>query len=798
MLNRFRNHQRKINTASSQHHQIQARIFEELEPRRLLSASTDLVGNSLNAALVVEPVSSSAIVYTDSVTATDTRDYYKITLDSSKILDLSLSGLSNNANIYLTDSRGRTLSASTNPGSADENMTVALSAGTYYVLVGRISGNTTYSLSITTSDPIADNAGNTRNQAANLGTLSATAVTKTDYVGGTDTNDYYQFTVSGLSTVSLNLSGLAGNADLQLINSSGTVIAQSSNANNADESISMILTSGTYYVRVYHVSGNTNYTLSANATAIADQAGNTLTAAKNIGTLTTTAVTLNDFIGAYDANDYYSFTISSQSTLSLELANLSANAYVQILNASGKVLQTSNNAGNSDEAITTTLDAGEYFIRVAWYVGNTTYKLTVSATVKTPEPIQYDNSNPGSVTTANLVSLYELQITGSSGNDVIYVTQANDVLILNINGNIATYNVNNISEIAIWGGDGNDTITVTSSVTLNTRLYGGAGNDTLINKTTGRATIVSIGGGTDILTGNGTNTSFWFDSTDTANTTTADAAAGRVHKVTSFYQPFTTNTASANYVSLELNGQNLTDPTDSGATIRLANRSFWGTSPTADDINQGYLGDCYYLATLAGLATCSPNTLMELAVDLGDGTYAVMYKRNGVTSYVRVDGDLAAYGGTTEYNSTGSSGAIWACIMEKAYAFFRTGADTYASIEAGLMSAVFNDFGIANKTVSPSSASTTSLYSSISAALAAGKAVTIGTYSSVSSGTPLIGSHAYTVISASKDAYGNITYVVRNPWGFDGVSNSSDLSDGLVTITAAQLKSACSMATWMT
>ena len=44
-----------------------------------------------------------------------------------------------------------------------------------------------------------------------------------------------------------------------------------------------------------------------------------------------------------------------------------------------------------------------------------------------------------------------------------------------------------------------------------------------------------------------------------------------------------------------------------------------------NDIYQGSLSDCYFLAPLASLAYSEPQKLMNTAVDLGDGTYAFRF-----------------------------------------------------------------------------------------------------------------------------------------------------------------------------
>jgi Ca2+-binding RTX toxin-like protein len=86
--------------------------------------------------------------------------------------------------------------------------------------------------------------------------------TFTDFVGSSDTNDYYRFTLNSGSNFGLNLTGMSADADVDILNASGSVIASSTAGSNNNESISQTLDAGNYYVRVYQYSGDTNYTLS--------------------------------------------------------------------------------------------------------------------------------------------------------------------------------------------------------------------------------------------------------------------------------------------------------------------------------------------------------------------------------------------------------------------------------------------------------------------------------------------------------------------------------------------------------
>jgi fibronectin type 3 domain-containing protein len=356
-------------------------------------------------------------------------------------------------------------------------------------------------------------------------------------------------------------------------------------------------------------------------------------------------------------------------------------------------------------------------------------------------------SNTPSSDAINIYTRYgsELVLGGTSGNDSIFVSQSGTTLTIVANGYTSTAEAP-ANGLFIYSFGGSDTITVDASVTL-------------------RLTIAAIDGAGTSVNNADTNANVWIDSTD------AFSGAGIVHKVANFYQ----NVSKAI-------GINITDPTGGSRTVRPT-ASLWGSGPVAGDVNQGGVGDCYYLASLAAFANTCPAKLQSMAVDLGDGTYAVQYMRGGTASYVRVDGDFYAgnYDGYA-YAQPGASGDLWAMVMEKSYAYFRTGANSYSSLSGGWMGNVYSDFGMANTSLSLSTTDS-SFYSKVSSALAAGKAVTLATYSR---GTTLVSGHAYTLLSVTNVGGVNY-YTVRNPWGVSG--DALENSSGLATLTFAQMKS---------
>jgi hypothetical protein len=86
---------------------------------------------------------------------------------------------------------------------------------------------------------------------------------------------------------------------------------------------------------------------------------------------------------------------------------------------------------------------------------------------------------------------------------------------------------------------------------------------------------------------------------------------------------------------------------------------------------------------LAAIADANADFIRQMVVDLGDGTYAVRFFRDGQEVYVRVDADLWTENGALEYANFGADGSLWVAIVEKAYAFFRKLQGTYASIASG-------------------------------------------------------------------------------------------------------------------
>ncbi len=362
---------------------------------------------------------------------------------------------------------------------------------------------------------------------------------------------------------------------------------------------------------------------------------------------------------------------------------------------------------------------------------------------------------------------------------------------------------------AVWGGNGDDTLTGSSG---NNYLYGQTGNDTL--KGMGGAdclygwygsdlliggagddwlygeqdddSLVSIGGGThDHESGGAGNDQFWLDDngTETHDADSAEIAHKNVHRVASF----------VGNVSKEANGQDIADPVaknpDNGKTFSYAKTFtrplFPSAGPSLDEIKQGGIGSCSYLAALGAVAKTNASWLRNTAVELGDGSYAVRFFSGGNATYVRVDSDLAmsSDGFTPAFAQYGNEGSMWIPILEKALA--RNEGNSYAGINGMSLAFAFARLGLTPAGIASNGA--TDLLKKIRGALTAGNAVTAGTIDTVSPTDAYVENHAFTVVSVNAN-FSKIT--VRNPWGRDGKKSDTDLfSDGYIEYTASQFAS---------
>jgi len=197
-----------------------------------------------------------------------------------------------------------------------------------------------------------------------------------------------------------------------------------------------------------------------------------------------------------------------------------------------------------------------------------------------------------------------------------------------------------------------------------------------------------------------------------------------------------------------------------------------------EDLNQGDLGDCWFLASLGAEVRADPRFAAKHILDNGNGTYTVTLYRDGKAVPVTVDANLPVNQDdytVFSHNPSGSS-ANWVQIYEKAFAQLN---GSYGATEGG-----WGDVGMTDVSGQHSTRHDEDdlSFSQIKGDLDSGKPVTVGSGTHHSGflwlhsdetfpDTDVVTAHEYVVMGVDPDKH---TITLRNPWG-QGSSVKPDL-----------------------
>ena len=378
-------------------------------------------------------------------------------------------------------------------------------------------------------------------------------------------------------------------------------------------------------------------------------------------------------------------------------------------------------------------------------------------------------TSPVTITTKSRPYFTELQISGTSGNDHIVVSQSNDTIIVTANGQTPVHSVGPFGDIQVKGGNGNDTIIIDSSVSVRNRLYGEVGNDALNAFGSGKNILVTIGSGNDTCVGNGIDTSYWTDQSgvDTVHASRNEILAGRVHRVSSFYGGVTKN----------LYPGNLPDDTSYKYQPFSNGYSLWGECPTMFDVDQGHHQNCPMTGRQQMTAHQQMDRLQEMACDMGDNTYVVEYGDPSDRTYARVDSQLA-----TSIAQMPPSENIWWRIIEKVTYSLGLGVPAPKTYYQRRLNVWDTDDAI---------------YDKFKAELEAGRVIGdfVGTPEALGSDARIAG-HYHGFAHVYRNSAGEPRFIIRNPYGQEFERNIPpfDPCQGLFDLSMDEMKAAFSQA----
>ena len=220
--------------------------------------------------------------------------------------------------------------------------------------------------------------------------------------------------------------------------------------------------------------------------------------------------------------------------------------------------------------------------------------------------------------------------------------------------------------------------------------------------------------------------------------------------------------------------------------------------PDIGDINQGEVGDCWFLASLAAEIHADPGFVGKHMQVNANGTYTFTFYRDNKPVHITVDGRLPTRddGSSLPYvhddPNWGSHGDTWVALYEKAFARFKGG---YDAIDGG-----FGDLGLDalsggdHDRRDPDDISLTDLRTALDEhrpVTAGSRAHTTGMlwwkedHNVKLDDQLVISLHEYTVVDVDEKA-GVVT--LRNPWGSNGYSNEDGAAPEYVRLTMDQLR----------
>ena len=640
-----------------------------------------LTDNSLGTATNLGSLSST-ITRSGSVSSSDTIDYFRVNLaGAGSSLNITLTGMTADADLQLirdyngngiVDS-GDAIASSNRSGNSDESINLhGLAAGSYFIGVKRFSGDTSYTLRL--SPDFKSNLLATEN---NVGTLTGTrtfinpsynegeSFDRRNGISSTDTSDYYRFSIGSIRNVSLGLTGIGAGADLDMrlirdYNNNGVIdageeIANSNHSSNWNEAINKNLEAGNYFVQVNRFSGASNYSLKMSETA--PQVRFTVNQVIAID---------NPDSGWFGDNaDYYArISVNGATTTTGVISNsnnispnwqFTQNVNSRYVNIEVQLWDSDGGLAGADDHID--IDTGSGFRNL-----DLTYDLITNQITGDVSGLGGRRLFTSGTGDSDRASMY---FTVDSGD--WYNMNLRDAGTIDLTRSFAADGALDRKDmIAILRDTKDGSVIDSTEVTDLKRVVSDLG--------------YMMPGYVKNLAGKAVNG-------DAAN---PRSGIGNLFAGSS-------STQMENLIGKWFLGNDRPDAAAS-STYRYVSGSLFQGGANINDIVQGGVGDCYFVAALASVADNKVGYINNMFIDNGDNTYTVKFFRNGVADYVTVDrylpvnaGGNSVYAGWNGGSYTETNNELWVALAEKAYAQLnesgwigQNNTNTYAGIAGGL------------------------------------------------------------------------------------------------------------------
>lgn len=284
-----------------------------------------------------------------------TTSTYQVAVTPGSSYTVTLTDLTDDADLYLYDSLGTELCRGMNGGTSAESCTVTASESVLYITVGgnfaTTNGGATYTIAVVEES-----------QSGGYTSESVELVVGTPYSGMVDlTTSSYQVAVTAGSSYTVTLTNLTDDADLYLFDSSGTQLCVGYNGGTTDESCTVTATESVLYISVSGAwataSGGATYTI----TVVGDgQSSGGYTAESwawfTIGTPYNGQVdtTSSSYYAAVTPGQAYTFTLSG----------VTDDVDLYVVDSAYNILCSSTQIGGADESCSATITESFAYILV--------------------------------------------------------------------------------------------------------------------------------------------------------------------------------------------------------------------------------------------------------------------------------------------------------------------------------------------------------------------------------------------------------------------------------------------------
>ena len=369
------------------------------------------------------------------------KQYYRFSLDSSGRIDINGTAYMERVNLHLYDENGDELFGDTKYwNSTSELITISeelyLTKGVYYFCVERDFriGDFNFKIDFTSTNEsfteLNGGSNNTINMASNVfidGTQYTAQIAKNDE------KDFYQMVLRDSGKVHFKATFYKmKQVYWHLYDEDGNELSSDNPSwNSTTEDITvdtdMHLTAGTYYLAIsrdWIYCGKYNFTLNFSSAeeSFPEQNAGTNNSIKNASRIKLDTSYAGQ-IAANDEKDFYSFSLSSSKSLSINLTAGIEEVYVILYDADGNELWSANPSWNSTtEKISytrvTALSAERYYLAVSrdWiYCGN--YVLSVEGLTQSNCNHDFDYRSVDSTYFSQGYRLYTCEICGYSYKD---------------------------------------------------------------------------------------------------------------------------------------------------------------------------------------------------------------------------------------------------------------------------------------------------------------------------------------------------------------------------------------------